>query len=55
LLVAVNKFTKWIEAKPMTKMASKHVVSFVQGIVFHFGVPNAIITDNDTSSSKRSS
>jgi IS30 family transposase len=48
LLVMVNKFTKWIEARPSAKIGSKQVVSFVQDIVFRFGVPNSIITDNDT-------
>jgi hypothetical protein len=48
LLVAVGKFTKWIEARPMAKIDSKQVVSFVLDIVFCFGVPNSIITDNGT-------
>jgi hypothetical protein len=48
LLVAVGKFTKWIEARPMAKIDSKQVVSFVLDIVFRFGVPNSIITDNGT-------
>jgi hypothetical protein len=48
LLVTVNKFTKWIEAKHMAKIGSKESVSFVEDIVFHFGVPKSIITDNDT-------
>jgi hypothetical protein len=28
-LVAVNKFTKWIEARPLSKIGSKQAVSFV--------------------------
>jgi hypothetical protein len=48
LLVMVNKFTKWIKARPLAKIGSKKVVSFVQDIVFHFGVPNSIITNNST-------
>jgi hypothetical protein len=46
-LVAVNKFTKWIEARPLAKIGSTQAVNFVQDIIFHFGVPNSIITDND--------
>jgi hypothetical protein len=46
LLVAVDKFTKWIEAKPMATIDSKQLVSFVRDIIFHFGVPNSIIPDN---------
>jgi hypothetical protein len=48
LLVAVDNFTKWIEARPVAKISSKQMVSFVQDIVFRFGVPNSIITNNGT-------
>jgi hypothetical protein len=44
----VDKFIKWIEARPMAKISSKHVVSFVQDIVYRFEVPNSIMTDNNT-------
>jgi hypothetical protein len=48
LLVAVDKFTKWIEAKPITKTNSLVVVKFFVDIFYRFGVPNTIITDNRT-------
>ena len=48
LLVAIDKFTKWIEAKPITTIDSKEAVKFFQDIVYRFGVPNSIITDNGT-------
>ncbi|XP_014660490.1 uncharacterized protein K02A2.6-like [Setaria italica] len=48
LLVAVDKFTKWIEAKPITKIHSQEVVEFFLDIIYWFGVPNCIITDNGT-------
>jgi hypothetical protein len=48
LLVAVNKFTKWIKAKPLAKIGSKQAVDFIQDIIFGFGIPNSIITNNDT-------
>jgi hypothetical protein len=48
LLVAVDNFTKWIEARPVAKISSKQMVSFVQDIIFRFGVPNSIITNNGT-------
>jgi hypothetical protein len=48
LLVAVDKFCKWSEARHVAKIGSKQVVSFVQDIVFRFGVSNSIITDNGT-------
>jgi hypothetical protein len=48
LLVIIDKFTKWIEARPLAKIGSKQAVSFVQDIIFCFGVPNSIIIDNGT-------
>jgi hypothetical protein len=48
LLVMVDKFIKWIEARPLAKIDSKQIVSFVQDIIFCFGVPNSIITGNGT-------
>jgi hypothetical protein len=48
LLVAIDKFTKWIEARPLAKIGSKQVVSFVHDIIFRVGVPSFIIIDNDT-------
>ena len=48
LLVAIDKFTKWIEAKPITNIRSERAVEFFTDIVHRFGVPNVIITDNGT-------
>jgi hypothetical protein len=48
LLVTVDKFTKWIEARPLANISSKQAVSFVEDIIFCFEVPNSIITDNGT-------
>jgi transposase InsO family protein len=48
MLVAVNKFTKWIEAAPVTTQDSKATINFIKSIVFRFGVPHSIITDNGT-------
>jgi hypothetical protein len=48
MLVAVDKFTKWIEAAPVTTQDSKAAINFIKYIVFRFGVPHSIITDNDT-------
>jgi transposase InsO family protein len=46
LLVAVDKFSKWIEARPITKLQTEQAVSFFTDIIHRFGVPNSIITDN---------
>ena len=48
LLVAMDKFTKWIEARPITVIKSKQAVLFFTDIIHRFGVPNSIIIDNGT-------
>ena len=46
LLVAVDKFTKWIEAMPVTNQKGKTAIKFFESIVYRFSVPHNIITDN---------
>ena len=46
--MAVAKFSKWIEARPIAKIKSEQAVQFFNDIVYRFGVPNSIITDNGT-------
>jgi transposase InsO family protein len=53
ILVVVDKFTKWIEAVPVTLKDAASVVSFIKGIVFRFGVPNSIVTDNGSTFTSR--
>jgi len=48
LLIAVDKFTKWIEAKPITNIRSEEAIKFFLDIIYQFGVPNCIITDHRT-------
>jgi transposase InsO family protein len=48
LLVAIDKFSKWIEVRPLTSIGSKQAVAFFTNIIHRFGVPNSIITDNGT-------
>jgi transposase InsO family protein len=48
LLVAIDKFLKWTEARPITSIRSEQAVLFFTDIVHRFGVPNCIITDNGT-------
>ena len=48
LLVTVDKFTKWIEAWPISVIKFKQAMLFFLDIVHCFGVSNSIITDNDT-------
>jgi transposase InsO family protein len=44
----VDKFSKWIEARPITNLRAEQAVSFFTDIIHRFGVPNSIITNNDT-------
>jgi hypothetical protein len=46
LLVAVDKFSEWIEERPITNLRAEQAVSFFTDIIHRFGVPNSIITDN---------
>jgi hypothetical protein len=48
ILVTVDKFTKWVEAAPVTTQDSTTAMNFINSIVFRFGVPHSIITDNGT-------
>ena len=48
LLVTVDKFTKWIEARPISVIKSEQAILFFLDIIHHFGVPNSIIIDNGT-------
>jgi transposase InsO family protein len=47
-LVIVDKFSKWIEAVPMTNQEATTAVKFFELITCRYGVPNSIITDNGT-------
>ena len=46
LIVAIDKFTKWIEVEPIRAQTAQATIKFVQGTVCRFGVPNRIITDH---------
>ena len=52
LLVAVDKFTKWVEAEPISKCDATTTVQFIKKVIFRFGFPHSIITDNGTNLSK---
>jgi hypothetical protein len=45
ILVAVDKFTKWIEVCAVTTVTSKEAAKFIKDITHQFGVPNRIVTD----------
>nr|GEW83949.1 reverse transcriptase domain-containing protein [Tanacetum cinerariifolium] len=48
LIVAMDYFTKWIEAKPMATITGAQVKKFVwDNIVCRFGVPGEIVSENE--------
>jgi ribonuclease HI/transposase InsO family protein len=52
LLVAVDKFTKWVEAKPIKKCDGKTATKFLRELIYRYGYPHSIITDNGTNFAK---
>jgi hypothetical protein len=48
LLVTIDKFSEWIEVRPLTGIRSEQAVAFFTNIIYRFGVLNSIITDNGT-------
>jgi transposase InsO family protein len=46
LLVAIDKFSKWVEVRPITNLRAEQAVTFFTDIIYRFGVPNSIITNN---------
>ncbi|XP_070007817.1 uncharacterized protein [Nicotiana sylvestris] len=48
ILVAIDYFTKWVEAVTLKDVTKKALVDFVpSNIICRFGIPTNIITDND--------
>ena len=48
----MDKFTKWVEAKPIRKLDGATALKFVKDIVVRFGLPHSIITDNGSNLSQ---
>ena len=53
--MVVDKFTKWIKAKPITNIRSEEAVKFFLDIIYRFGVPDYIIAHHGTTSLGKSS
>jgi hypothetical protein len=51
--VAIDKFTKWLEATPMVNITQGAAIAFLKSIVCRFWVPSHIITDNMTEFTSR--
>ena len=43
--VCIDKFSKWIEYKPLVQATTKKAVELLDDIIHRFGLSNSIITD----------
>jgi hypothetical protein len=48
LFVAIDTFTKWMEVMPVVNITQEAAVRFLQCIIYRFGVPKWVLTDNRT-------
>ena len=49
ILVAIDYFTKWVEAMPLKKAKQKDVIQFIkEHIIPRFGIPQSITIDQGT-------
>jgi len=49
MIVAIEYFTKWIEAKPVAVIKTKKIQTFLRkNVVCHFRIPRQLISDNGT-------
>ncbi|GKV14629.1 hypothetical protein SLEP1_g25472 [Rubroshorea leprosula] len=49
LIVGVDYFTKWVEARPLSSLTSRKIEDFVfSSIICRYGIPNQIVADNGT-------
>nr|GEZ09499.1 reverse transcriptase domain-containing protein [Tanacetum cinerariifolium] len=48
ILVAVDYFSKWVEAKALPTNDARVVVKFLKSLFSRFGTPKAIISDRGT-------
>ncbi|XP_073136939.1 uncharacterized protein [Henckelia pumila] len=49
MIVAVDFFTKWVEAEPLAKISERDVINFLwKNIICRFGIPQTLVSDNGT-------
>ena len=47
LLVAINYFTKWLEAEPLASITEQQVHNFIgKNLITHFDIPRTLISNN---------
>jgi hypothetical protein len=48
LFIRIDTFTKWIEAIVVVNIMQEAAVKFLQSIIYRFGIPKRVLTDNGT-------
>jgi hypothetical protein len=48
LFIVIDTFTKWMDVMPVVNIMQEAAVKFLQSIIYRFGVPRRVLTDNDT-------
>ncbi|KAL5545737.1 hypothetical protein UlMin_005424 [Ulmus minor] len=49
VVVAIDYYTKWVEAEPLSEITEARTTSFVwKNIVCRFGIPHSLVSDNGT-------
>jgi transposase InsO family protein len=48
IFVGMDKFIKWVKANSASSITAAKAVEFIKEIMYRFGIPNNIITDNGT-------
>jgi hypothetical protein len=48
LFIGIDTFTKWMEATPVVNITQEAIVKFIQSIIYRFGIPQRVLTDNGT-------
>ena len=47
LVVGIDYFTKWVEAKPLATITEKSIRAFVwRNIICRYGIPRVLVSDN---------
>uniref|UniRef100_A0A2N9IUA0 Uncharacterized protein n=1 Tax=Fagus sylvatica TaxID=28930 RepID=A0A2N9IUA0_FAGSY len=47
LVVAIDYFTKWVEAEPLATIIEKNIQNFVwKAVIYRFGIPRVLLSDN---------
>jgi hypothetical protein len=48
LFIGVDTFTKWMEVVPAVNITQEAAIKFLQSIIYRFGMPRRVLTDNGT-------